>query len=102
VLVGVAYRYRGSLLHELPLEERVLERIEPVYEERPGWMAVTEGLRAWDELPGRARDYVNWLSDLIGCEICLISTGPGRDESILLESSRLTRWFPDLQQAAVR
>jgi len=102
VLVAVAYRYRGSLLTELPLEERVLARLEPVYEERPGWLTVTEGLRTWDELPGPARDYVNWLSDLIGCEICLISTGPGRDETILLESSRLTRWFPDLQQAAVR
>jgi adenylosuccinate synthase len=66
VLVGVAYRYRGSLVHELPLEERVLARLEPVYEERPGWMAMTEGLRAWDDLPGGARAYVKRLCDHIG------------------------------------
>jgi adenylosuccinate synthase len=94
VLVGVAYRYRGSVLTELPLEERVLAKIEPVYEERPGWLSKTEGLRAWDDLPGLARDYVRWLEELIGCEICLISTGPARDETILLPSSKLTRWFP--------
>ncbi|MBI3455757.1 MAG: adenylosuccinate synthase [Candidatus Rokubacteria bacterium] len=97
VRVAVAYRYRGSRLPELPLEERVLAKLEPVYEERPGWLAPTEGLRAWEDLPGRARDYVSWLQELIGCEICLISTGPARDETILLEPSRLTRWFANLQ-----
>jgi adenylosuccinate synthase len=101
VLVGVAYRYRGTVLKELPLEERVLAKIEPVYEERPGWLSVTEGLRAWDELPGRARDYLDWLQDLIGCEICVISTGPARDETIFRDGSRLTRWFPDLNRLCV-
>ncbi len=101
VRVGVAYRYRGSLLKELPMEERVVAKLEPVYEERPGWLSPTEGLRAAEELPQRARDYVAWLSELIGCEICLISTGPARDETILLESSRLTGWFPDLTHLCV-
>jgi adenylosuccinate synthase len=102
VPVGVAYRYRGSVLRELPLEERVLAKIEPVYEERPGWLSKTEGLRSWDDLPSRARDYVRWLEELIGCEICLISTGPARDETILLPSSKLTRWFPALGRLGPR
>jgi adenylosuccinate synthase len=97
IRVAVAYRYRGSLMRELPLEEGVLARIEPVYEERPGWMEKTEGLRAWDELPLRAREYLEWLQDLTGCEVSLISTGPDRDETILLEPSRLARWFPALR-----
>jgi adenylosuccinate synthase len=101
ILVAVAYRYRGSRLDELPLEERVLARLEPIYEERPGWLQATERLRAWEDLPALARDYVDWLQDLIGCEISLISTGPARDETILREPSRLTRWFPDLRQVAV-
>ncbi len=101
VLVAVAYRYQGALVRELPLDERALAKLEPVYEERPGWMAPTEGLRAWEDLPGRARDYLAWLQDLIGCEISLISTGPSRDETILIEASRLTRWFPELRQVCV-
>ncbi len=101
VLVAVAYRYQDALVRELPLDERALAKLEPVYEERPGWMAPTEGLRAWEDLPGRARDYLAWLQDLIGCEISLISTGPSRDETILIEASRLTRWFPELRQVCV-
>ena len=97
IFVGVAYRYRGSPVRELPLEERVLAKIEPVYEERSGWLQPTEGLRRWEALPPRARDYLNWLQDLIGCDVSLISTGPGRDETILVEGSRLARWFPDLR-----
>jgi adenylosuccinate synthase len=96
--VGVGYRYRGSLLRELPLEEHVLAGIEPVYEEREGWLVETAGLTAWQDLPGRARDYLRWLQDLIECEISLVSTGPARDETILVEPSRLTRWFPDLRR----
>jgi adenylosuccinate synthase len=62
-------------------------------------MEKTEGLRTWDDLPSRARDYLAWLQDLIGCEVSLISTGPGRDETILVEGSRLRRWFPALRSA---
>ena len=98
VRVAVGYRYRGTVLRELPLEEGVLGQLEPVYEERDGWLTETAGLTAWEDLPVRARDYVRWVQDLIGCEISLISTGPGREETIVVEASRLTRWFPDLRQ----
>jgi adenylosuccinate synthase len=98
VLVGVGYRYKGTTLHEWPSEERVVAKLEPVFEERPGWLSETAGLRAWEELPARAHDYLRWLADLIECEISLVSTGPARDETILVEPSRLTRWFPDLRQ----
>jgi adenylosuccinate synthase len=102
VRVAVGYRYRGSVLRELPMEQHVLGRLEPVYEERDGWLTETAGLTAWEDLPARARDYVRWVEDLIGCEISLISTGPGREETIVVEASRLTRWFPDLRQLCLR
>jgi adenylosuccinate synthase len=102
ILVAVAYRYRGATLDELPAEPQALASLEPVYEERPGWLQKTEGLRGWEELPSRAREYLRWLQDLIGCEVSLISTGPARDETIFLETSRLTRWFPDLRPVPVR
>jgi len=102
VLVGVGYRYKGTLLHEWPGEERVIAKLEPVFEERPGWLSETAGLRAWEDLPGRAHEYLRWLEDLIECEISLVSTGPGRDETVLVEPSRLTRWFPDLRQLCLR
>ncbi len=100
IRVAVAYRYRGTRLRELPLEEGVLAKIEPVYEERPGWRAPTEGLTAWEALPARARDYLAWIEDLIGCPVALISTGARREETILAPGSRLLDWFPGLAAAA--
>jgi adenylosuccinate synthase len=102
VRVGVGYRYRGTRLDEWPGDERTIAALEPVFEERPGWLSETAGLRAWEDLPPRARDYLRWLEDLIECEISLVSTGPGRDETILVEASNLTRWFPDLRQLSLR
>jgi adenylosuccinate synthase len=102
VLVGVGYRYRGTPLREWPGEERIIAKLEPVFEERPGWLSETAGLRAWEDLPARAHDYLRWVEDLIECEISLVSTGPARDETILVEPSRLTRWFPDLRQLCLR
>ena len=98
VRVGVGYRYRGTVLEEWPGDERVIAELAPVFEERPGWLSETAGLRAWDDLPPRARDYLRWMEDLIECEISLVSTGPGRDETILVEPSTLTRWFPDFRR----
>jgi adenylosuccinate synthase len=98
VRVGVGYRYRGGTVDEWPGDERVVGELTPVFEERPGWLGETAGLRAWDDLPARARDYLRWLEDLIECEISLVSTGPGRDETILVEPSTLTRWFPDFRR----
>jgi adenylosuccinate synthase len=98
VRVGVGYRHRGAVMRELPLGERTLGELEPVYEERPGWGQETAGLRAWEGLPTRARDYLRWLEDLVECEISLISTGPDRQETVLVEPSHLTRWFPDLRR----
>jgi adenylosuccinate synthase len=102
VRVGVGYRYRGTRLDEWPGDELTIAALEPVFEERPGWLSETAGLRAWEDLPPRARDYLRWLEDLIECEISLVSTGPGRDETILVEASNLTRWFPDLRQLSLR
>jgi adenylosuccinate synthase len=96
--VGVGYRYRGTPIDEWPGEERVVAELEPVFEERPGWLSETAGLRAWDDLPARARDYLRWIEDLTECEISLVSTGPARDETILVEPSSLTRWFPDFRR----
>ena len=74
----------------MPATIHVLESIEPVYENMPGWKAPTRGLRNHDELPARAKDYLRFLSDRTGVEIGCVSTGPERDETILVPGSRLT------------
>jgi adenylosuccinate synthase len=57
---------------------------EPVYEEMPGWSEVTVGAKNLDDLPDNARNYLNRLEELVGVPIDIVSTGPERDETIVL------------------
>jgi adenylosuccinate synthase len=56
----------------------------PVYEELPGWEASTVGVKKFEGLPKPARDYLKRIESLCGVPIDLISTGPERDETIVL------------------
>jgi adenylosuccinate synthase len=85
--IPVCTTYKGC--DEMPATIHVLESIEPVYEKLPGWKAPTRGLKDYDKLPARAKDYLKFLSDRTGVEIGCVSTGPERDETILVPGSRL-------------
>jgi len=76
------YKYKGSTLREFPAEIEVLEKVEPVYRNLPGWRTSIAGVREWKLLPQKAQDYLKFLSDYLGVEIGMVSTGPGRDETI--------------------
>jgi adenylosuccinate synthase len=96
VKVCVGYRYRGELFTDFPEEETILRDAEPVYEELSGWQTSTHGLREYAELPSKAREYLERLSELIGVGCSLISTGAVRDDTILIGDSVLKRWYPGL------
>ena len=87
--VCTAYRYKGEILREMPALPRVLEAIEPVYDPRPGWRCPTQGVTHYDKLPQAAKDYVSYLVDQTGIEIGAVSTGPERDQTIVLPGSKL-------------
>ncbi|MGH9787540.1 MAG: adenylosuccinate synthetase, partial [Candidatus Acidiferrales bacterium] len=87
--VCIGYRYKGSPLKGMPAEAEVFEAVEPIYKNVPGWQAPTRGLRDANDLPQRARDYLKFVSESVGVEVGMISTGPGRDETILLPDSQL-------------
>ena len=59
-------------------------RCEPVYEEFPGWSESTFGVRQWEQLPVNARRYLDRLSEVLGVPIDLVSTGPDREQTIVL------------------
>ena len=74
-------QYRPSF----PAEVEVLEKVEAVYRKLPGWQSSIAGIREWKQLPIKAQDYLKFLSDYLGVEIGMVSTGPGRDETIRLK-----------------
>ena len=84
VKICVGYEVDGELLGYFPSGATQLARCKPVYEEMPGWSEPTEGATRMEQLPAEAAAYVARLQELIGCEFHLISTGPHRDETIML------------------
>jgi len=89
--VCTAYRYKGEIHEEMPALPHVLEGVEPVYDERPGWEGTTKGVTDYEALPQGAKDYLQFLSDQVQVEIGAISTGPERDETILVGGSTLEK-----------
>ncbi len=84
VKLCVGYRQDGKTLDLLPFGAAELARCKPIYEEMPGWSESTVGLQQWDQLPLNARRYLERLSQVAGAPIDLVSTGPDRDETILI------------------
>ena len=87
--VCTGYHYRGETLSEMPALSQVLEAVEPMIEERPGWNCSTRGVTSYGGLPQAAKDYLAYLEDKMEVEIGGISTGPEREETIIREGSKL-------------
>ncbi|MDH5484729.1 MAG: adenylosuccinate synthase [Gammaproteobacteria bacterium] len=84
--ICTAYKYQGETLELLPVGADVIEKCEPVYEDMPGWTQSTVGVRDKSELPENAINYLNRLEEVVGVPIAIISTGPERDETIVLRN----------------
>ena len=84
IRVCVGYRIGGEVVREPPLSLEGYTALEPVYEELPGWRESTVGLTDYAALPANARKYLERLESLVGVPIDVISTGPDRDQTIVL------------------
>ena len=80
----VGYRLDGEMTHLLPLGADEVARCEPVYETMPGWNGSTVGIKHYEELPAQARAYLTRIEALCGVPVDMISTGPDREETIVL------------------
>jgi adenylosuccinate synthase len=84
IRMAVAYRYRGKETEYPPLDAAGWDECQPVYLDFPGWSEPTRGIREFAKLPPAARAYLRSLEELVGCPLAMVSTGPDRDENIIL------------------
>ncbi len=84
--IATAYRYRNDRLTEFPPTIKVLEACDPVYEELPGWSDDLTAVQAVDDLPENARAYVKRMEELLEVPVQIISVGPGRKQTLLLQN----------------
>src|SRR4051812_4360010 len=93
IKVCVGYEVNGKRVDTFPAVASALRLIKPIYETLPGWNNDTLGTTSFDALPDNARKYVEFLSSHIGVEIGLISTGPERDQTVIIQGSTMENWF---------
>lgn len=79
VKVCVAYEYEGKKINYIPTD---YDNVKPIYQEFEGWEK-TYGVRSFDMLPSKARDYIKALEEITKVRISMISTSPQRDDMIV-------------------
>jgi adenylosuccinate synthase len=82
--ICIAYNIAGTEVSVAPLGAENYQACVPVIEYMPGWSEITKGITELDKLPANAIAYINRLEELVGVKIAILSTGPERNETIVL------------------
>lgn len=85
VKLGIGYRRNGQSCEVMPFGADDVAQCEPIYETMAGWEGTTKGVKRWEDLPKNAQIYLRRMESLVGTPISLVSTGPDRDETIMVE-----------------
>ena len=83
--ICVGYEIDGERVDHRPASLKRMAACTPLYEEMPGWQDNISGAREVDQLPVEARSYIKAIEDITGIPVSIISVGPGRDETIIVQ-----------------
>jgi adenylosuccinate synthase len=84
--VCVGYKINGKVTAEIPAHASGYDTIECVYQTMPGWRTSTQGITKLEKLPQAAREYLAFLEKESGARIGMVSTGPGREQTMFVDS----------------
>jgi adenylosuccinate synthase len=83
--VCVGYLVDGKKTMDIPAQSSGYDKLECIYQKMPGWQTSTLGISKFDQLPKRAQEYLLFLEKESGAKIGMVSTGPDRDQTILMD-----------------
>lgn len=83
IKVCVAYELAGRKVESIPVTAEGLSRCKPVYETLPGWEKPISGVTDYDQIPEEAKRYIDFLGELLGFPIPIISTGFEREHTVV-------------------
>ncbi|MBK1891599.1 adenylosuccinate synthase [Undibacterium sp. 14-3-2] len=78
------YKLGGKIVDIFPVGAEEAAMCEAIYEEMPGWSESTVGAKSMEALPENARNYIKRIEALVGVPVDMVSTGPDREETIVL------------------
>ena len=82
IKVCIGYKNNDQIYDYLPFDENIQKNLIPIYETLSGWQQSTFGIKNWNDLPIKAKEYIGFLESKIGIDISIISTGPDRVNTI--------------------
>jgi adenylosuccinate synthase len=82
--VCIGYDIDGKFTDLIPADVQGLESIKPRYTTLKGWQQSTEGIPSFDQLPKEAQEYLRFQERESGAKIGMVSTGPDRDQTMIL------------------
>lgn len=85
ICVGYRDKKTGAEHTELPSMAASFARMEPIYQSFPGWNKPTSECRSYKDLPPRAQDYLNFISEQLDVPVAVVSVGPMRNQTIIIE-----------------
>lgn len=86
IRICTGYRVDGKPVDVPPIGAEGFARVEAVYESMPGWKTSTYGINTYDRLPVKAREYLKKVEEVTRTPIAIVSTGPDRDHTIILQN----------------
>lgn len=86
ICICIGYEYKGEVLKDFPASIEILNNCTPVYETLSGWKQDTSGVRAYNELPQKTKDYLKRIEEVTEVPIKLISVGPAREATIIKDN----------------
>ena len=89
IKICVAYDIDGKITEDFPIDMEKLAKAKPVYEEMDGWQEDISGAKSLDELPKNCLKYVKRIEQLTGVPMSILSVGPKRDETIIVNKKML-------------
>lgn len=84
IVLCTDYELNGEISRVFPLDADQLEAVKPVYKSFKGWKSSTRGMTDLSKLPAEAKTYLDFIQDYIGVPLKILSTGPGREETIVI------------------
>ena len=82
IKICVAYELDGKRIDYMPSSSSELARVKPIYEEMDGWMCETSNITRIEDLPPKAKAYVDRLIELSGAKLGILSIGPARESTL--------------------
>jgi len=84
--ICIAYEYEGKIIDYLPSSLIEMAKLKPIYKELPGWKKDIKNIKKFEDLPKETKNYIKTIEEYLGIPFYLISTGPERENCLILKN----------------